>query len=158
MTFYAQKTLFPQFLASYALVMWLENLLISPDCPLTTSNRSETMPIGIFRPKNLSDPNLGLLGPPHVAAEPPDLPRLHPDRQGEVVGQNGPHHRILRPRKPLSKVVSSNLETTFFRPPWVLALNATAQWFSGRKSENFFSQRRSRYLYHRSLKVSSQSV
>ena len=145
-------------LASWDLPMWPQNLLISPDRTLITSDRSETMPIGIFRPKNLSDPNLGLLGPPHVAAEPPDLPRLHPDRQGEVVGQNGPHHRILRPRKPLSKVVSSNLETTFFRPPWVLALNATAQWFSGRKTETFFSQRRSPKLYLAPLKVSLRSV
>ena len=78
------------------------------------------MPIGIFRPKNPCYLNLGLLGPPHVAAEPPDLPRPDPDQLLEVGGQNGPRNRILRPREPLSKVVWTNLDNFYFLTPWFL--------------------------------------
>ena len=65
--------------------MWFQNHLISPDCTLATSDRSGTMLIGIFRSKNLYDPNLDFLGPSHVTAEPPDLPRPHPDHLGQVL-------------------------------------------------------------------------
>ena len=78
--------------------MWLQNLLIFADRTLTTSDRSETMPIGIFWPKNLSDPNLGLLGPSHVAAEPPDLPQQHPDYLGQVSDRA---HWNFQAQKPL---------------------------------------------------------
>ena len=64
--------------SSWDLSMGLQNLLIPPDGTMTPSERSETMLIGIFMQKTLCDASLGLLGPPHVAAEPPDLPPTAP--------------------------------------------------------------------------------